>query len=713
MFENLKIALKKQKKLIIIFLLTIFLPSLFLSIFGIRAIRNERFRLAKLMENEHRRAAEFLKTQMNSRLIELESALQKLVQHPSFSGRNYPAFKSLFSNQLADNHLIEQIFVVYKNEEPWFPLIQLSSVKTSSFSPIILKVSQREKLRKAEEYEFKQKKYKSAISTYQGLYKSIRDKNHRAQIINNIARCFMKLESYDQAIDNYSKIARDYPESTTSYNLPLALIARLQIVDCYQKLGDSKNSLPRSLDLYRDILRKPWNLSEDQFKTYASMAEESIAKIISESPNDFPLEEYKKEFEQLRKLHLEKIEQWQIMNDIKRDIIPELRGRFVQTKKYTPTPLRYPKAIRNRTFIISAVMIPDESGINSSGMLGVQIKNKYLKDRILDEIIKNIQFSENTNVVISDLSGQILLGDKDPSITYPTTIEFFKDNFPPWRIEIFPSETGNLGIVQIRKSFYFWTIITLIIVLAFGAFIIARTISHEMEVLKIKSDFVSSVSHEFKTPLTSIKALTERLQKGKVKDPSKVEQYFSVISQNTDKLTRLVKNILDFSKIEEGKKEYEFAETDVAQLVVQQIENFKKEETQKEVKIRTEIRQNIPHLSVDKDALSQALMNLLDNASKFSLDKKEIYVNVKKDAENVIIEVKDRGIGISQDDLNKIFDKFYQGRNAIKQSVKGTGLGLTLVKHIVEAHGGRISVESKIGQGSTFYLIFPLKRKAK
>jgi signal transduction histidine kinase len=532
-------------------------------------------------------------------------------------------------------------------------------------------------------------------------------------MLNNIARCLTKSKSYRQAINNYSKISNDYPESTTSSRLPLALIARLQIIDCYQNLGDTKNSLKSSLNLYRDILQKPWSLSENQFRTYSSLAEETITRIFSENPKGFPLEEYGKEFEQLKKLHQEKIQQWQLINDIKQEIIPELRRRLIQAKGYNPSPIRHSKAIEDRNFLISAVMIPDESGNNSSGMLGLKIKNEYFKEKVLGEIIENIQFGENTNVVISNLSGQVLLGNKDHAAPSPTITEFFKDNFPPWRVELFTSKTGGLGLIELKNSYYFWTILTLIIVLIFGAFLIVRTISHEVEILRIKSDFVSSVSHEFKTPLTSIKALAERLQEGKVKDPSKAEQYFSVISQDTEKLIRLVKNILDFSKIEEGKKEYEFEETDVGQLVAQQIENFRKDEIQKGVKIHAQIPKDIPHLFVDRDALSQAMINLLDNASKFSPDKKEIYVSVKKDEENVIIEVDDRGIGIHQNELNKIFDKFYQGKNTLRQIVKGTGLGLTLVKHTVEAHGGRISVESKIGHGSTFSLIFPIKGKEK
>jgi signal transduction histidine kinase len=224
---------------------------------------------------------------------------------------------------------------------------------------------------------------------------------------------------------------------------------------------------------------------------------------------------------------------------------------------------------------------------------------------------------------------------------------------------------------------------------------------------------VSSVSHEFKTPLTSIRTLIERLQDGKVKDKTKMNQYFSVIAQDTDKLTRMVGNILDFSKIEEGKRDYDFSETDVVKLVSHQIQEIQKDELLKDFSIQSFIQEDISKLKVDKEAFSQALNNLLGNAMKFSPDKKEIEVHLRKDRENMILEVKDNGIGIPPEEWDKIFDKFYQGKNALKQTVKGVGLGLTLVKHTVEAHGGSVAVKSKVGEGSSFSLIFPIERKSK
>ena len=205
--------------------------------------------------------------------------------------------------------------------------------------------------------------------------------------------------------------------------------------------------------------------------------------------------------------------------------------------------------------------------------------------------------------------------------------------------------------------------------------------------------------------------MTERLLEGKVKDQTKMNQYFSVISQDTNKLTHLVGNILDFAKIEEGKKEYDFEETDMIEWLDQTVENFKKENLQREITIRTRVPDDVPYLIIDKNAMSMAVNNLLDNAIKSSTEKNEIDVIVVKNENNVLIKVKDYGIGIPHDELNKVFEKFYQGSNATKLSTKGTGLGLTLVRHTIESHGGEVQVESKINQGSIFTLSLPIKNK--
>jgi signal transduction histidine kinase len=708
MLENLKFAVKRQKKLILIFCLTIFIPSISLSIFGIRAIRNERFRLARQVENEHRRAAEDLKYKISSHLEELGSVLQSLVRSSELQQKNVAGIKNLLDVEIAGNSLVEQVFIAFEGEEPFFPLFQPLPYDIPPSSGSGSKGVLQERLKSAENYEFNQKKYKRAVSLYQDLFDRSQDTNFKARMLANMARCLMKAEDYDGAIRYYQRIRDDYPESLSSTGLPLALVSRSQMAICYRRLGESQTSLQAFLDLFGDILRMKWPLREAQFKTYINIVDDSIREGLSINKPGETLDEYKKDYDRLKILHHEMLEKWKVVGDIRQEIVPELQSRQNE-QAYDPPSLRYQNTINGRYYLISAVRIPGSSENRPVDLLGVKIKEQHLIEDVIPAAIEKIAFSHPSNVVISQLSGEILLGEKNSSTDPATTTEFFENNFPPWRIDIFPSGGEPLGALDIKRSFYFWTIITLVVVLISGAVLISRTIAQEMAVLRLKSDFVSSVSHEFKSPLTSIKSLAERLRDGKVTDSNRMKEYFSVITQDADRLARLVTNILDFSKIEEGKREFEFVETDLAKLVTQNIEDFQKEEIAKGVRIQTQITEDIPLIFGDKDALSQALNNLLENAVKFSLNRKEIDVILEKDDENIILEVKDKGIGIPRDEWDKIFDKFYQGRNEVRQSTKGTGLGLTLVRHTVEAHGGRIQVESRVGEGSVFSIVLPIQ----
>ncbi len=711
MIENLKVALRRQKKLLVIFFLTIFLPSVTLSIFGVRAIRNERFRLAKQVENEHRQAANIIKAQLSSQLGELESSLQNMAEHPAFLNKDIPLLTGLSKNRLGDFLLAEHVFVAYNKGDTLFPLFNPARQTSRSPKSVNLKVSERDLLRRAEDNEFNRKRYKSAIALYNQFLSRSNNKDLKAQMLSNIGRCYTKIKDFKTAIDFYEKICENYPEATSSSGLPLCLIARLQILNCYQYLGDKTVLLTSSLSLYSDIFNKPWGLKEDQFKTYSSMVDEIFVDSLSLAGEKSTYEASRNEYEELKIRHQRKIKEWAVINTIKGDIIPELNRRLAQQVPSHQQPIRFSKIIENESYLIIASAIPDDTGSNPTGLLGVKLNNDFVTSQILNKIIEDLPISENADIVVSNLLGEILLGVKTSTLELATVTDYFEKNFPPWKIEIFHSGTDSLGVFNVKKSFYFWTIITLVLILTFGAALIIRTIANEMEILKIKSDFVSSVSHELKTPLTSIKTLVERLQEGKVKEKSKMQQYFSVISQDADKLSNLVTNILDFSKIEEGKKEYNFVETDVSQWMAQFLESLKKSEIQRGLIFHAEIAAGLPSVFLDRDAIAQALNNLIDNAEKFSQDKREIDINVRKDDENIIISVTDYGIGIPQAEIDKIFDKFYQGKNALSQSVRGTGLGLTLVKHIVEAHGGRISVKSEIDQGSTFSLIFPLGKK--
>ena len=709
MLENLRIALRKQKKLVLIFFLTIFLPAVTLSVFGVRAIRNERFRLAKQEENEGRRAASFIRAHIRTKLDEIAGTLEGMARDPAFIGKDHAAIHDLAEKRFAADPLIGQAVLMYRNEEASFPLLLIPPDKKPADSPKASGVSLAARIRRAEALEFVDRNFRAAAALYRELSTLASGRNLQAEMLTGQARCLQKAGDYDEAVQVYARIAGEYSDCLTPSRLPVGILARLQTVECYERSEDSQGAAKHALDAYRELLKKPSALNEDQFKTYIFLVEESIDTVLSGEKGAQASEEFRKEYADLKKLQSDRTQEWEAVGLLGKEVIPELARRLSQSEAYISNSYRLSTNVGGRDLLILAAWIPDRTGEGTAGIVGVQLNNEHLLKGVLPEALGNVQLNDGMEVVLADLAGRPLSGKRSTSKALPLATEYFEDNFPPWKIELFQAPAKGLEILDLRRNFYFWTILTLVVVLAFGAFLIVRTIGHEMEILKIKSDFVSSVSHEFKTPLTSIKALMERLVDGKVRDPGKMDQYFSIIVQDSDKLTRLVNNLLDFSKIEEGKKEYVLSDTDIVRLATEQVERFKKEQASSSPDMRLEITGEIPTLRADADALSRALANLLSNAVKFTPPGKAIRVGLSSDGENVVLEVEDEGIGIHPDELGRVFEKFFQGRNALDQSIRGTGLGLTLVKHIVEAHGGRILVESRPGLGSKFSLVFPIK----
>ncbi len=228
------------------------------------------------------------------------------------------------------------------------------------------------------------------------------------------------------------------------------------------------------------------------------------------------------------------------------------------------------------------------------------------------------------------------------------------------------------------------------------------------ELNKQKSMFVSSVSHELKTPLTSIKIFAEMLQK-KEKDLSeKSKGHLEIIEGETDRLTRLINNVLDFSKIEKGVKEYSFREVHFNKIVKNVIELMQYTLKMKGFNLNTEIDDFNDLIYGDADAITEAVENLISNAIRFSTNKKEIVISTFYENNFVCVRVKDNGIGIDPSDINKIFDPFFRSKIAKLRKIEGTGLGLPIVKHIVEEHKGKILIDSIPGEGSVFTLCFPI-----
>jgi signal transduction histidine kinase len=267
-----------------------------------------------------------------------------------------------------------------------------------------------------------------------------------------------------------------------------------------------------------------------------------------------------------------------------------------------------------------------------------------------------------------------------------------------------------IGESWVRHSFLILGILSVLMI--GGLLLTYRNVSKEMALARLKSDFVSNVSHELRTPLALIRLYAETLELGRITTPEKKEEYYRIVRKESERLTALINNILDFSRIEAGRKEYDFRETNIAELVSNTLDSYRYQIEQQGFAFEQSIDPGLPAVRVDREAIARALVNLVNNALKYSANEKFLCVRLYRASGVLKLEVVDRGIGISRREQSKIFEKFYRTGDPLVHNTKGSGLGLSLVRHITNAHGGEVEVESTPGKGSKFTLSLPLTAAA-
>jgi two-component system phosphate regulon sensor histidine kinase PhoR len=245
------------------------------------------------------------------------------------------------------------------------------------------------------------------------------------------------------------------------------------------------------------------------------------------------------------------------------------------------------------------------------------------------------------------------------------------------------------------------------LVLIAGAWFVYRTVRREVELARLKSDFVSNVSHELKTPLSLIRMFGETLQMQRVPSEEKKREYYDTIVSESERLTRLVNNILNFSRMEAGKKEYHFSPADLNAIVDGVSTTYESHLAEHDVSVVKQLSDKLLPIMADAEAISEAILNIIDNAIKYSTLEKYVRISTGRTDGTVFVEIEDHGIGIEKNHQRKIFEKFYRVSSGLVHNTKGSGLGLTLVKHIMDAHKGEVTLKSEPGRGSTFRLSFP------
>lgn len=361
---------------------------------------------------------------------------------------------------------------------------------------------------------------------------------------------------------------------------------------------------------------------------------------------------------------------------------------------------------------------PLESGVNQRQFLAVLLNNadkeilavlELNTSRFIEEVLRPVileaagnefAISCNSENDVHNFNFDESIEDKETEVTSSLWL------IPDYELGIILKGRTLGGLIAERTYTNLLLIVVMNIVVIGGVLIIYRNIRQEIKLAQIKSDFVSNVSHELRTPLALISMYSETLEMDRVKTEEKKKEYYKVISQESNRLSRIVNSILSFSKIESGKRHYNFQPADLNELISQVYENYKYHLETRGFTFKISLNRQLPKLDLDREAITEAVINLVDNAAKYSKENKFIELKTLYFNNNPAIEIVDEGIGISKEDQHKIFEKFFRVSTGLVHDTKGTGLGLTIVKHVIDSHNAKIELESQEGKGSTFRIIF-------
>ena len=352
---------------------------------------------------------------------------------------------------------------------------------------------------------------------------------------------------------------------------------------------------------------------------------------------------------------------------------------------------------------------------------GVAFDSEYLRDLFFPEVLNTLLAqdiadadgkgkSDNEAVMMVHMkkeSWPLAMSDQWDG-GEPEVERNFEDGFPGLTLAIKYRGTTVEALSHKFIMTSFLIIGGLSLFLAGGILLTYRNVNREMACAKLKSDFVANVSHELRTPLALIRLYAETLEMGRLHTEEKYQEYYRIIRKESERLTGLINNILDFSRIEAGRKEYSFRETDLGELVRNTLDAYRFQIEQNGFAYQENIAANLPPVQVDREAIARSLLNLVNNAIKYSQKDKYLSVNLYRANGSVKLEVIDHGIGIPRGEQSKIFEKFYRAGDPLVHNTKGSGLGLSLVRHIALAHGGQVWVESTPGQGSKFTMTLPV-----
>jgi signal transduction histidine kinase len=656
---------RPPRHVLALFLLFAFLPAIAVGWLTWRLLQQEQTlenqRVVERLEN----AADLLAATLQRNLAELEERLNALALSPG-------AQLAESASQLASS-LDDAVMVVFHTSGiesyPAARLLYYPFLPRMAEPPASLFES-------AEALEFKQNDPARAAAAFRELARSS-EPLVRASALLPLGRNLRKAGRSQEALLVYEELTR--LGTTPVRGLPAELLARQARCALLEQVKQLEEAQREAQALHDDLHRGRWRLTRTAYRFYAQEARRLVA-----GRDDRAVEAREHELLALASGVESAWEEWQALQ----------RGEGNAAGRRNLRPY-------GRFNLLLWRSGPERVVALAAGP-------RFLESQWL-KLIEPLSRRQRVKLALADAEGHPVAGEP-AAAPAPQIVRAAADTRLPWNLRVASlSPSADFAELLARRRLLLAGFALMAMVILAGSYLSARAVARELEGARLKSDFVSAVSHEFRTPLTALCQLAELFAQGRVADEAQRQQYYGLLAGETRRLRRLVESLLDFGRMEGGARQYRLESVDAAALVRETVSEFQAEVGVRGYRVELNIAEPEFKLRADPEALRRALWNLLDNAVKYSPQCQTVWVEALREEECLAIRVRDRGLGIPASEQNEVFKKFMRGSSSRATGVKGTGIGLSMVEHIVRGHHGKVTVESAPGAGSTFTMLLPLE----
>jgi signal transduction histidine kinase len=693
-----------RRKIVFLFLLAILLPSLVVGYLSLKTFSEKQKAVQNFLESNLWSSGETALNAIEDELLHFEESVLKKENFARWIQPETPK-ESLSEFFAAAGEMGGKLFLLDENLKIVLPQTARIDTPNVEWRRDLADSPFAQTLQTAETLEFAQRDYSRALEEYRRSLSMAASEHQKALVLEAMGRCFMALKSYDEAYKIYAGLSTEYGQFLNEAGHPYGITANLQLFEMREYIEKREVALGILLRLFEYLRNGEYLITLSAYEFFINEIQAILDAELGKG--DFP--EMQESYENLRSKDSPYLEVLLFADFLKREAIPKMtERRFLNRSGEDPQIGRFLTPDNEIDCLVSYRTFPDFQDKNTF-YGGFCWNLDSLKTEVFPNVLEDLEKTTKLHLrIIDDKGRNVLTGTEEFVSEEALSLSYHR--FPlPWSLVVTQPALDDVVRATRRDNLFYGVLLGFVVVLMlFGAILIARDISRETETTRLKTEFVHHVSHELKTPLTLIRLYGETLQRKENLSNQEQKEAYEIITKESERLSHLINNVLDFSRIEMGKKEFDFKKGNLAEVIRETLESYRYHLEKKGFLIQKDITDDLPEMMFDAEGIASVLINLLSNAIKFSPTTKEVSIKLFKQDYHAVLQVEDQGIGISSKEISRVFEKFYRSRDVNAADAKGSGLGLTLVKHITEAHGGQIKVHSEPGQGSTFTIILPI-----